>query len=111
MVLFIFVKTMADQFRDVTYTRSLTESTIFLVKKQFFLHWIRHRYQSKTCVEQIEQVMDKSLINSTYSSMNLQYFLDMKVIFFKYCKKCARSQVKKILTFLVEFMDMSGLTF
>ena len=101
MALFIFVKTMAINFVIKG----------FLGKKQFFLHWIRHRYQSKTCVEQIEQVMDKSLINSTYSSMNLQYFLDMKVIFFKYCKKCARSQVKKILTFLVEFMDMSGLTF
>ena len=28
----------------------------FLVKKQFFLYWIRHRYQSKTCVEHIEQI-------------------------------------------------------
>ena len=37
----------------------------FLKKKQFFLYWIRHRYQSKTCVEHIEQVIDKSLINST----------------------------------------------
>ena len=59
----------------------------FLVKKQFFLYWIRHRYQSKTCVEHIEQVIDKSLINSTNSSMNLLYFLHMRVICFKYCKK------------------------
>ena len=28
----------------------------FLKKKQFFLYWIRHRYQSKTCVEHIEQI-------------------------------------------------------
>ena len=46
----------------------------FLKKKQFFLYWIRHRYQSKTCVEHIEQVIDKSLINSTNSFMNLLYF-------------------------------------
>ena len=83
----------------------------FLKKKQFFLYWIRHRYQSKTCVEHIEQVIDKSLINSTNSSMNLLYFLHMRVIWFKYSKKCVRSQIKKILTLLVEFMDMSGLTF
>ena len=36
----------------------------FLKKK-----WIRHRYQSKTCVEHIAQVIDKSLINSTNSSL------------------------------------------
>ena len=53
----------------------------FLKKKQFFLYWIRHRYQSKTCVEHIEQVIDKSLINSTNSSMDLLYFLHMRVMF------------------------------
>ena len=41
----------------------------FLVKKQFFLYWIRHRYQSKTCVEHIQQVIDKLLINPINSSM------------------------------------------
>ena len=98
MVLFIFVKTMADQFRDVTYTRSLTESTIFLVKKQFFLHWIRHRYQSKTCVEHIQQVIDKSLINPTNSSMNL-YFLHVRVICFQYCKKRMRKSNQENFNF------------
>ena len=83
----------------------------FLKKKQFFLYWIQHRYQSKTCVEHIEQLIDKSLINSTNSSMNLLYVLRMKVIIFKYCKNCMKSQIKKILTFLVESMDMSGLIF
>ena len=65
----------------------------FLKKKQFFLYWIRHRYQSKTCVEHIEQLIDKSLINSTNSSINLLYFLHMMVICFKYCKKFMRSQI------------------
>ena len=46
----------------------------FLKKKKSFLYWIWHRYQSKTYVEHIEQVIDKSLINSTNSSMNLLYF-------------------------------------
>ena len=70
---------------------------------------MQHRYQSKTCVEHIQQVIDKSLINPTNSSMNL-YFLHVRVICFQYCKKRMRSQIKKILTFLVESMDMSGLT-
>ena len=83
----------------------------FLKRKEFFLYWIRHRCQSKTSVEHIEQLIDKSFINSTNFSMNLLYFLHMRVICFKYCKKCTRSQIKKILTFLVESMDMSGLTF
>ena len=52
-------------------------------------------------------MIDKSLINSTNSSMNLLYFLHMTVICFKYCKKCMRSQIKKILTLLVESMGMS----
>ena len=91
--------------------KELNGITDFLKKKQFFLYWIRHRYQSKTCVEHIEQVIDKSLINSTNSSMNLLYFLPMRVICFKYCKKCVTSQIKKILAFLVEPMDVSGLNF
>ena len=61
----------------------------FLVKKQFFLHWIRHRYQSKTCVEHIQPVIDKSLINPTNSSVNL-YFLHVKVTCFQYCEKRMR---------------------
>ena len=63
----------------------------FLKTKQYFLYWIRHRYQSKTCVEHIEQAIDKSLINSTNSSKNLLYFLHMMIICFKYSKKCMRS--------------------
>ena len=82
-----------------------------LKKKQFSLYWIRHRYQSKTCVDHIEQMIDKSLINSTNPLWNLLYFLHMRVICFRYCKKCVRSQIKKILTFLVESTDMSCLTF
>ena len=54
----------------------------FLKKKQFFLYWIRHRYQPKTCVEHIEKVIDKSLINCANSSMSLLYFLHMKVNMF-----------------------------
>ena len=46
----------------------------FLVKKQIFLYWIRHRYQSKMCVEHIQQVIDKLVINPTNSSMNLYFF-------------------------------------
>ena len=91
--------------------KELNGITDFLKKKQFFLYWIQHRYQSKTCVEHIEQLIDKSLINSTNSSMNLLYVLRMKVIIFKYCKNCMKSQIKKILIFLVESMDMSGLIF
>ena len=40
--------------------KELNEIKDFLKKKQFFLYWIRHRYQSKTCVEHIEQVIAKS---------------------------------------------------
>ena len=64
----------------------------FLVKKQFFLYWIRHTYQSKTCVENIfnfQQVIDKSLTNPANSSMNL-HFLHVRVICFQYCKKRMR---------------------
>ena len=91
--------------------KELNEIKYFLKKKQFLLYGIRHRNQSKTCIEHIEQVIDKSLINFTNSSMNVLYFLHMRVICFKYCKKCMRSQIKKTLTFLVESMDTSGLTF
>ena len=69
----------------------------FLKKKQFLLYGIR--YQSKTWIEHIEQVIDKSLINSTNSCMNLLYFLHMRVICFKYSKKCMRSQIKKLKLF------------
>ena len=61
----------------------------FLAKKQFFLYWIRHRYQSNTCVEHIQQVIDKLSINPTNSSVNL-YFLHVRVTCFKYCKKRMR---------------------
>ena len=67
--------------------KELNGITDFLKKKQFFLYWIQHRYQSKICVEHIEQVIDKSLINSTNSFMNLLHFLHMRVICSKYCKK------------------------
>ena len=76
--MFIFVKTI---------DKELNRIKDFLKKKQFFLYWTPNRYQSKTCVEHIEQVIDKSLINCTNSSMNLLYFLHMRVICFKYCKK------------------------
>ena len=62
----------------------------FLKKKQFSFYRIRHRHQSKTCVEHNEQVIDKSLINSTNSLMNLLYFLYLRVICCKYCKKYMR---------------------
>ena len=67
MAFYVYIRQKDDnQFRGITYTRSITESNIFLKKKkQFFLYRIRHRYQSKTCVEHIEQVIDKSLTNST----------------------------------------------
>ena len=112
MAFYVYIRQNDDnQFCDITQTRSLTESKLFFEKKTFFLYCIRHRYQSKTSVEHIEQVIDISLINSTDSSMNLLYFLHMSVIYFTYYKKCTRSQIKKILTYLVESMDMSGLIF
>ena len=58
----------------------------FLKKKNFFYTGY-DTYQSKTCVVHIEQVIDKSLINSTNSFMNLLHFLHMRVICCKYCKK------------------------
>ena len=50
---------------------------------------MRHRYQSKTCVEHIRQVIDKSLTNPTNSSMNL-YCLHARVVCFQYCTKRMR---------------------
>ena len=91
--------------------KELNGTKDFLKRKEIFLCWIRHRYQSKTSVEHTEQLIDKSLINSTNFSMNLLYFLHMRVICFKYCNKCTRSQIKKSLTVLVESIDMSGLSF
>ena len=80
MAFYVYIRQKDDnQFRGITYTRSITESNIFFKKKkQFFLYRIRHRYQSKTCVEHIEQVIDKSLTNSTNSFMNLLYFFVYK---------------------------------
>ena len=69
----------------------------FLVKKQFLLYWIRHRYQAKTCVEHIQQ--DKSLINPTNSSINLLYFLHVRVICFQYCKKRMRKSNQENFNF------------
>ena len=76
----------------------------FFKKKQFFLYWVRHSYQSKTCVEHIAQVIDKSLMTSTNSSMNLLYFLHMKVTCFKYCKKCMRIQIEENLSLKLSFL-------
>ena len=70
----------------------------FLKKKQILLHWIRHRYQSKTCVEHIEQVIDKSLINSTNSFMNLLSIIFCK-LFNKYCKKYMRKSNQETFNF------------
>ena len=70
----------------------------FLKKKQFFLYWIRHWYQSKTCVEHIEQVIDKSLINSTNSFMNLLSIIFCK-LFYKYCKKYMRKSNQETFNF------------
>ena len=88
--MFIFVKTI---------DKELNRIKDFLKKKQFFLYWTPNRYQSKTCVEHIEQVIDKSLINSTNSSMNLLYFLHMRVICFKYCKKVYEKSNQENLNF------------
>ena len=69
-------------------------------KKQFFLYWMRHRwYQSNTCVEHTEQVMDKSLINSTNSIMKLLYFLHRRVVYCKYCKKYMRKSNQATFNF------------
>ena len=76
----------------------------FLVKKQFFLYWIRHRYQSKTYVEHIQLVVDKSLINPTNSSMNLLYLLHMWVIYCQYCKKTYEKV--KSRTFYIVWSDL-----
>ena len=80
---------------DITYTRSLTNQG-FLSKETIFL--IRHRYQSIACVEHIQQVIDKSLINTTNSSMNL-HFLHVRVICFQYCKKRMRKSNQENVSF------------
>ena len=69
-----------------------------------------HRYQSKTSVEHIEQVINKSLINSTNYFMNLLYFLHIRIIWCKYCKKYMRKSNQETFNFLVECIDMSHLT-
>ena len=56
---------------------------------------MRYRYQPKTCVELIQQVID---INPTNSSMNL-YFLHVKVICFQYCKKRMRKSNQENFNF------------
>ena len=58
-----------------------------------------HRYKSKACVEHIEQFIDKSLINSINSFMNLLYFLHMRVICCKYCKKYVRKSNQETFNF------------
>ena len=98
-----------NQFHDITYTRSITESKISW-KGNNFSYTGYDTYQLKTWVEHIEQVIDKSSVNSTNSFMSLLYFLHMRAICCIYCKKYIRSQIKKLLTVLVEYMDMSGLT-
>ena len=40
---------------------------------------MRHRYQPKTCVDHVEHVIDKSLINSTNPFMDL-LILHMRVV-------------------------------
>ena len=97
MALFVFVKRW-QSVSGYNLHKELNRIKYFLVKKQFFLYWIRHRYQSKTCVEHIQQVTDKSLINPTNSSMNL-YFLHVRVIYFQYCKKRMRKSNEESFNF------------
>ena len=72
---------------------------------------MQHRYQSKTYVEHIQQVKDKLLINPTNSSMNLLYFLHVRVICFQYCKKRMRKSNQENFNFFgriyghVRFID------
>ena len=61
---------------------------------------MRLRYQSETCVEHIEQVIDKSLINYTNSFMNL-LILHMRVIYCKYCKKYMRKSNQETVNFFI----------
>ena len=77
----------------------------FLVKKQFFLYWMRHRYQSKTCVEHIKQGIDKP-----YKFFYEFIFFACEGYVFNIEKNIWESQIKKILTFLFQSMYMSSLT-
>ena len=52
----------------------------------------------KNLCEHIEQVIDKSLINPTNSSMNL-YFLHVRIICFQYCKKRMRKSNQENFNF------------
>ena len=70
---------------------------------------MRHRYQSKTCVGHIQQVIDKSLINPANSSTNL-YFLHVRVICFQYCTKRMSKSNQENFNFLIDSMDISRLT-
>ena len=58
-----------------------------------------HRYKSKTCAEKIEQMIEKLLIKSTNSFMNLLYFLHMRVKCCKYCKTYVRKSSQKTFNF------------
>ena len=71
----------------------------FVKKKQYFLYWIAH-----IAVEYIEQVTDKSLINSPNSFMDLLYFLHMRFIFCKHFNNYISKSYQETFNFL------SGLT-
>ena len=59
---------------------------------------MRHRYESKTCVEHIQQVVDKLLISPTNSYINL-YFSHVSVICFQYYKKRMRKSNQENFNF------------
>ena len=80
MTFYVYICQKDDnQFRDKTYTRSITEPKIFK-KRNNFSYTGYNIYQPKTYAEHIEQVIDKSLINSTNSFLSLLYFLHMRVM-------------------------------
>ena len=59
---------------------------------------MRHRYESKTCAEHIQQVVDKLLISPTNSYINL-YFSHVRVICFQYYKKRMRKSNQENFNF------------
>ena len=80
MAFYVYICQKYDsKFHDLTYTRFLDFLVQDFFEKESFSFTGYDIYQSKICVEHIEQVIDESLINS-HSAMNLLYFLPMSYV-------------------------------
>ena len=100
MAFYVYIRQKDDdQFRDITYTRSITESKIFLKRSNFYFTGY-DTYQSKTCVEHIEQVIDKSLIILLIPLwIYYLFFCIWGLYVVNIIKSMWESQIKKLLTF------------